>query len=89
MTETFHCQIRVKGHLSSQWANWFDRLEIENQPNGEAMLSGHLPDQAALYGVLKRMSNLGLALLSLNCVECSRGEMSEGMRQLRDYSDRL
>jgi hypothetical protein len=76
MIESLNCQIRVKGHLSSQWVDWFDGLEIENQPNGEAMLSGYLPDQAALYGVLKRMSNLGLALLSLNCVECSRDEMS-------------
>jgi hypothetical protein len=76
MTETLNCQIRVKGHLSNQWAVWFDGLEIENQPNGEAMLSGYLPDQAALYGVLKRMNNLGLALLSLNCVECSRDEIS-------------
>jgi len=75
MTETLHCQIRVKGHLSSQWTDWFDGLEIENQPNGEAVLSGYLPDQAALFGVLKRMSNLRLALLSLNCVECSRDEM--------------
>jgi hypothetical protein len=75
MIESLNCQIRVKGHLSSQWVDWFDGLEIENQPNGEAMLSGYLPDQAALYGVLKRMSNLGLALLSLNCVECSRDEM--------------
>ena len=76
MTESLNCQIRVKGHLSSQWADWFDGLEIENQPNGEAMLSGYLPDQAALYGVLKRMNNLGLALLSLNCVECGRDEIS-------------
>jgi hypothetical protein len=77
MIESLNCQIRVKGHLSSQWVDWFDGLEIENQPNGEAMLSGYLPDQAALYGVLKRMSNLGLALLSLNCVECSRDEMPQ------------
>jgi hypothetical protein len=77
MNVSLNCQIRVKGHLSSQWTDWFDGLEIKNQPNGEALLSGDLPDQAALYGVLKRMSNLGLALISLNCVECSPDEMSD------------
>ena len=76
MTDAIHCQIRVKGHLSSQWADWFDGLEIENRSDGHAMLTGYLPDQAALYGVLKRMSNLGLALVSLNCVQCSPDEIS-------------
>ena len=77
MTQGLNCQIRVKGHLSSQWADWFDGLEIQNQPNGEAVFSGALPDQAALYGVLKRMSNLGVALISLQCVDCSPDEMTE------------
>jgi hypothetical protein len=74
MTEAIHCEIRVKGHLSSQWSDWFDGLEIENRSDGHAVLSGYLPDQPALYGVLKRMSNLGLALVSLQCVESSRDE---------------
>jgi len=74
MTEAIHCEIRVKGHLSSQWSDWFDGLEIENRSDGHAVLSGYLPDQPALYGVLKRMSNLGLALVSLECVEGSRDE---------------
>jgi len=77
MSESLYCQIRVKGHLFSQWTDWFDGLEIKNQPNGEALLSGDLPDQAALYGVLKRMSNLGLTLISLNCVERSPDEISD------------
>ena len=69
MTDPIFCQIRVKGHLSDQWVDWFGGLEIDNQPEGEAVLSGPLPDQAALYGVLNRMRDLGLALVSLNCVE--------------------
>jgi hypothetical protein len=76
MTESLNCQIRVKGHLSGRWADWFDGLEIENESNGEAVLSGYLPDQAALYGVLRRISNLGVALISLNCAECSPDETS-------------
>ena len=59
-------QIRVQGHLSDRWATWLDDLKIENQPNGEAMLSGPLADQAALHGVLGRIRDLGLTLIALN-----------------------
>ena len=69
MTKSLYCQIRVKGHLSSQWDDWFGGLDAENQPNGEAVLYGCLADQAALYGVLNRIRDLGLALISVNCVE--------------------
>ncbi len=69
MTEPIICHIRVKGHLSEQWDNWFGGLEIENQPDGYAILTGSLPDQAALYGVLNQMRDFGVALISLNCVE--------------------
>ena len=59
-------QIRVQGHLSSQWAAWFGGLQIENQPNGEAVLSGPLADQAALHGVLGQIRDMGLTLIALN-----------------------
>jgi hypothetical protein len=59
-------EIRVNGHLDSGWADWFSGLKIYNLENGEAVLSGCLPDQAALYGVLNRISNLGLTLISVN-----------------------
>jgi hypothetical protein len=62
-------QIRVCGHLSDKRAEWFDGLTIENQPNGEAVLSGPVPDQAALHGLLIRVRDLGLPLLSVICVE--------------------
>ena len=65
--------IRVKGHLSGQWAGWFDGMAIENQPNGEAELSGVLPDQSALYGVLRQIHNLGLTLISVQRVELDSG----------------
>ena len=59
-------QIRVQGHMSSQWAAWFGGLQIENQPNGEAVLSGPLADQAALHGVLGQIRDMGLILIALN-----------------------
>ena len=76
MIEPVLCRIRVKGHLSSQWVDWFDGLTIENQPDGEAVLSGPLPDQTALYSVLNRMRDLGLELISLSCAKLSPGEAS-------------
>jgi hypothetical protein len=74
VADLIFCQIRVRGHLSCQWADWFGGLEIENQPDGEAMLSGTLPDHAALYGVMNRMRDLGLELISVNCVESGPNE---------------
>jgi hypothetical protein len=59
-------QIHIQGHLSADWSAWFDGLAITNQPNGEAVLTGPLPDQAALYGVLNRLQALNLALLSVH-----------------------
>lgn len=67
MSEKLYCHIRVKGHLSARWSDWFDDLDVENRPNGEAVFSGVLPDQAALYGVLNRLRDLGVMLVSLNC----------------------
>ena len=67
MSESIHCNIKIKGHLSDRWDDWFGGLTIENQPDGSAVISGFLPDQAALYGVLDRMRDLGVTLISLNC----------------------
>lgn len=58
-------RIQIQGHLSTDWSAWFDGLAIANQPNGEAILTGPLPDQAALYGVLNRLQALNLPLLSV------------------------
>jgi hypothetical protein len=61
-------EIKVKGHLDTTLAGWFEDLTVSNLEDGDAVLSGPLPDQAALQGVLKRISNLGLALISVNAV---------------------
>ena len=67
MSESIHCKIQIKGHLSDRWNDWFSGLTIENRPDGSAAISGLLQDQAALYGVLDRMRDLGVTLISLNC----------------------
>jgi hypothetical protein len=65
------CEIRIQGHLSAGWSAWFDGLAVANCPNGETILSGILPDQAALFGVLNRLYGLNLRLLSLSCTDNS------------------
>lgn len=66
-------QIVVKGHLDNEWSDWFDGLTITLVDNGETILSGPIIDQTALHGVLIKIRDLGLPLLSLMCVE-SDGE---------------
>ena len=60
-----HYQIRVKGHLDPSWQQWFRGLQITLEPGGTTCLSGLLPDQAALYGVLLKINRLGLTLLTV------------------------
>jgi hypothetical protein len=57
--------IRVKGHLDTFWQEWFDNLSITHDGDGSTLLSGHIKDQAALYGILIKLRDLGLTLLSL------------------------
>ena len=58
-------QIRVEGHLDLSWQQWFEGLELRHEESGTTLLVGVLPDQAALQGVLLKISRLGLTLLSL------------------------
>ena len=58
-------EICIKGHLAPHWSDWFEGLEIAPQDNGETLLSGPVIDQAALYGVLIKVRDLGLPLISV------------------------
>ena len=69
MTHPMLYQIRIKESLSPEWMAWFDPLTMEHQPDGETVLYGALPDQAALHGVLIRIRNLGLTLVALSSTE--------------------
>lgn len=59
-------EIHVKGQLDSRWSEWFEGLEVKLLDNGEMILLGPIVDQAALMGVLNKLSHLNLALLSVN-----------------------
>jgi hypothetical protein len=65
-------QIRLEGQLGPEWSEWFDGLDITPEQNGETILSGPLPDQAALHGVLARIRDLGMVLISVNRVQQGR-----------------
>ena len=62
-------QIRIKGHLGPQWTDWFGGLAIAVEEDGDTLLTGPIVDQAALYGLLKKVRDLGMPLVSVNCVE--------------------
>ena len=59
-------QIRIKGHLGRQWTDWFEGLTITLEDNGATLLTGSVVDQAALHGLLKKVRDLGMPLISVN-----------------------
>jgi len=67
-------EIRVKGQIDAHWSSWFEGLTIEHTPCGEAAISGEVTDQAALYGLLARLRDLGLSLVSVDSVVPGKGE---------------
>lgn len=69
-----HYRIRVRERLDPSWRHWFAELRIGYEPSGTTVLSGPLPDQAALYGVLLKIARLGLTLLSLETAEAEQKE---------------
>ena len=58
-------EIRIKGRLDAHWANWFDGLTVSHDGDGATVISGPVADQAALHGVLQRVRDLGLPLVSV------------------------
>jgi len=62
-------EIRVKGQVDEHWSNWFDDLTVTHTDQDETVLTGHVVDQAALHGILTRIRDLGLPLISVNRVE--------------------
>ena len=71
-------QIRVRGHLGQQWTDWFGGLTITLEENGDTLLTGPVVDDAALYGLLKRVHDLGMPLLAVNQLESGTLRQSSG-----------
>ena len=66
--------IRVQGHLDGRWADWFDGLTITLEDNGDSLLLGAVADQAALHGLLRKVRDLGLPLVSVVRVEAEQAK---------------
>lgn len=69
LTQPMIYQIRIKGHLGSQWTDWFDGVIITLEDNGNTLLIGPALDQAALHGLLRKVRDLGMPLLSVVSLE--------------------
>ena len=66
-------QIRIKGHLGRQWTDWFGGLAITLEDNGDTLLTGLVTDQAALHGLLRKVRDLGMPLVSVSPVLLEKG----------------
>ena len=71
-------EIRVKGHFDLPWSDWFSGLELTPLDGDETLLSGVLIDQAALHGLLRRIRDLNLTLISLSCSTSSQPQNRKG-----------
>ena len=64
-------EIKIKGHLDPHWSDWFAGLQLSHMEGNETLLSGPLPDQAALHGLLERIRDLNITLISVTCAGSS------------------
>jgi hypothetical protein len=71
-------QIRLKGHLSPRWTNWFEGLNLTLEDNDATLLTGSVVDQAALYGLLRKVRDLGLPLISVIQVDPKQANGPDG-----------
>jgi hypothetical protein len=69
MSDAGRYEIRIRGHLGSRWATWFDGMTLTAMSDGTTVLEGPVVDQAALHGVLHKVRDTGLPLLSVNQVD--------------------
>jgi hypothetical protein len=68
MSETATYEIRIKGRLDDRWSTWFDGMEITAADDGSTLIRGPVADQAALHGLIQKVRDLGLPLLSLTTI---------------------
>ncbi len=67
-------EIRIEGHLDHRWAGWFDGLTLTLEDNGDTLLTGPVVDQAALHGLLRKVRDLGMPLVSVRRVSFSQAD---------------
>ena len=77
-------QIRIKGHLGTQWADWFEGLTITTLDNGETLLTCPVLDQAALHGLLRKVRDVGMPLVSVMHVKPDPAEALDVIQEMND-----
>jgi hypothetical protein len=65
----FHTEIHIKGQLNPSWSDWFEEMRVRVNFSGDTILSGNLRDKSAVYGIISRLSSLGITLVSVTCRE--------------------
>lgn len=70
-------QIKLRGHLGHKWKDWLGGLSITLEDNGDMLLTGPVADQAELFGLLKKVRDLGMTLLSVKCIEHGQADVTE------------
>jgi hypothetical protein len=70
-------QIRIKGHLGQQWTEWFEGLAITLEANGDTLITGPVIDQAALHGLIKKVRDLGMPLVSVDPVKLDQADVPD------------
>ena len=70
-------QLRIEGYLGDQWADSFGGMTLSREENGHTLLTGTVVDQAALFGLLKKVRDLGLPLVAVKRVEINQSDVSE------------
>ena len=68
-TSTGRYEIRLQGHLHSRWADWFDGMTLTNSSDGTTVIHGRVADQAALHGLLQKVRDIGLPLVSVTALD--------------------
>ncbi len=74
-------QIRLKGHLDNQWINWFEGLAITLEEGGNTLLTGPVIDQAALHGLLKKVRDLGMPLVSVVQIQVLESHQNDSKKE--------
>jgi hypothetical protein len=87
-SQTMIYQIRLKGHLDSQWTEWFDGLTVTLEEDGNTLLTGPVIDQAALHGLLKKVRDLGIPLLSVSQVQFNETHPYRSKKEIKMNANR-
>ncbi len=72
--QPWRCELRIKGHLDDRWADWFEGLSFTHESDGTTILAGPVVDQAALHGLLRKVRDVGMPLISVRGVRPSQAD---------------